>query len=440
MMRSLRHRLGVTIALGAFALTAIAGAVVVYERWQEALSALPEAIDLEAFRLAASTGLSLDELPGADGFALMLDDQGNELASVGTVTDEVFDVVLFDVWSETTVQDLAVSTGLDTDDGFVIATGVACTDAARCDTVVVGATEFSFWSYASARLGWVLGLALATAALTLVVVRWLIGRALRPVETMRQELSTITATDLDARISAPATGDEIERLGHTLDETIGRLSAAVAANERFVADAAHELRSPITGVRAAIEVEAAGGDRPLLTQSLAELDRAGRLVDDLLVLARRQGDAAPSGEVDLDDVVRTALAAFTVRHPDVDIERSIEPARVRGDDDGLARVVANLLDNAARYGDGRIVVRLEVEDDSVRFVVGDDGSGIPESERGRVFERFARLDESRARATGGSGLGLAIVREIVVAHGGTVSVGSSTLGGAELTVGLPLAG
>ncbi len=436
-MRSLRHRLGATIAFGAFALTAIAGAVVVYERWQEALSALPEAIDLEAFRLAASTGLSLDELPGADGFALMLDDQGNELASVGTVTDEVFDVVLFDVWSETTVQDLAVSTGLDTDDGFVIATGVACTDATRCDTVVVGATEFSFWSYASARLGWVLGLALAAAALTLVVVRWLIGRALRPVETMRQELSTITATDLDARISAPATGDEIERLGHTLDETIGRLSAAVAANERFVADAAHELRSPITGVRAAIEVEAADGDRPLLTQSLTELDRAGRLVDDLLVLARRQGDAAPSGEVDLDDVVRTALAAFVVRHPDVVVERSIAPARVRGDTDELTRVVANLLDNAARYGGGTVVVEVGATPHGARLSVSDNGPGIGVEDRQRVFERFARLDESRARATGGSGLGLAIVREIVIAHGGGVSIEDVDIGGARFVVDLP---
>ena len=349
----------------------------------------------------------------------------------------MFDVVLFDVWSETTVQDLAVSTGLDTDDGFVIATGVACTDATRCDTVVVGATEFSFWSYASARLGWVLGLALAAAALTLVVVRWLIGRALRPVETMRQELSTITATDLDARISAPATGDEIERLGHTLDETIGRLSAAVAANERFVADAAHELRSPITGVRAAIEVEAADGDRPLLTQSLTELDRAGRLVDDLLVLARRQGDAAPSGEVDLDDVVRTALAAFVVRHPDVVVERSIAPARVRGDTDELTRVVANLLDNAARYGGGTVVVEVGATPHGARLSVSDNGPGIGVEDRQRVFERFARLDESRARATGGSGLGLAIVREIVIAHGGGVSIEDVDIGGARFVVDLP---
>lgn len=437
-MRSLRRRLGLTISIGAFVLTAVAGLVVVSERWQEALSALPAAIDLEAFRLAESTGLSLDDLPGDDGFALMLDDEGLELASVGQIDDELFEVVLVDIWSATTEQDLAVSSGLDTEDGAILATGVACTDSSRCDTVVVGATEFSFWSYLSVRLGWVVGLAAAAAALTLVVVRWLIGRALRPVETMREELSTITATDLDARISAPATGDEIERLGHTLDETIGRLGAAVAANERFVADAAHELRSPITGVRAAIEVEAAGRASPLLDESIAELDRAGRLVDDLLVLARRQGDAVPSSEADLDDVVRTALAAFAVRHPEMVIERSIAPVRVRGDADELTRVVTNLLDNAARYGDGTVVVDVAETDRHARLIVADDGPGIPTGERERVFERFARLDESRARATGGSGLGLAIVREIAAAHGGTVAVGDAAIGGAEFRVELPL--
>ncbi|MEM9464544.1 MAG: HAMP domain-containing sensor histidine kinase [Actinomycetota bacterium] len=436
-MGSLRRRLGIAISAGAFVLTAIAGVVVVYERWQEALSALPEAIDLEAFRLAESTGLSLDDLPGDDGFALMLDDEGSELASVGDVGDELFDVLLFDIWAETTIQDLAVSTGLETDAGLVIATGVACTDTARCDTVVVGATEFSFWSFAGPRLGWVIGLATATAALTLVVVRWLIGRALEPVETMRQELTTITATDLDARISAPATGDEIERLGHTLDETIGRLGAAVAANERFVADAAHELRSPITGVRAAIEVEAAAGDRPLLDESIRELDRAGRLVDDLLVLARRQGDAAPSAEVDLDDVGRAAVAAFLVRHPDVEIDASFAPIRVRGDADALNRVVTNLLDNAARYGDGQI--RIQVRQSANRAVlrVEDDGPGIPVADRARVFERFTRLDESRARATGGSGGGRARRREGVEAHGGTVAVEGPDGGGAHVVIELP---
>lgn len=372
-MRSLRQRLGVTITLGAFLLTTVAAAVVVQERWQEARLALPSAVELEAFRLAESTDLSLGEFPGDDAFALMIDIQSTELAALGTIDAEVYAILIDEIWTETTAQDLAVSTALDADAGLVIATGVACIDVNRCDTVIVGATEFTFVSYATDRLGWILGLALATAATTWVVVCWLIGRALQPVETMRERLTTITSTDLHARIEAPATGDEIERLGRTLDDTIGRLGAAVAANERFVADAAHELRSPITGVRAAIEVEAAGRDSPLLDESVAELDRAARLVDDLLVLARRQGHAPPGGDVDLDDVVRTSLGSLKVRYPDVEIERSIRPARVDGDGDALARVVTNLLDNAARYGGGRVIVDLRDDGDEVRLSIADNG-------------------------------------------------------------------
>ncbi|MCP5026592.1 MAG: HAMP domain-containing histidine kinase [Actinomycetia bacterium] len=437
-MRSLRRRLGVTITAGAFLVTAAAATVVVYERWQEARSALPSAIELEAFRLAESTGLSLGGLPGDDEFALMVDREANELASVGNIDAQVHAALIDDIWTATTEQDLAVSTELDTSAGLVLATGVACIDVNRCDTVIVGATEFRFASYATARLGWILGLALAAAAITWVVVRWLIGSALQPVETMRERLTTITSTDLHARISAPATGDEIERLGHTLDETIARLGAAVAANERFVSDAAHELRSPITGVRAAIEVEASGRDSALLDESVAELDRAARLVDDLLVLARRQGDASPNEEIDLDDVVRTALGAFTVRYPDVEVERTIQPTRVRGDGDALARVVTNLLDNAARYGGGRVTVDLRGDGDQARLSIADNGAGVPEEERQRVFERFARLDEARTRSTGGSGLGLAIVRELINAHDGNVEIQDAKSGGAKFVVHLPV--
>ena len=436
-MQSLRQRLGVTISVGAFLLTAVAATIVVYERWQEAGAALPAAIELEAFRLAESTGLSLGELPGDDGFAVMIDPEANELASVGDIDPAVYEALIDDIWTATVEQDLAVSAELDTDAGLILATGVACVDGARCDTVIVAATEFAFEGYLAARLGWIVGLAMATAAITLVVVRWLIGRALEPVETMRERLSTITSTDLHARISPPATGDEIERLGRTLDETIGRLGAAVAANERFVADAAHELRSPITGVRAAIEVESARRDSALLDESVAELDRAARLVDDLLVLARRQGDVSPKGEVDFDDIVRTAVGSFSLRFPEVGIERSIQPSRVHAAGDALARVVTNLLDNAALHGGGRVTVELRNVGDRTRLSIADNGPGVPEQERQRVFERFARLDESRARATGGSGLGLAIVRELIEAHDGTVEIGDAEGGGAMFVVDLP---
>jgi signal transduction histidine kinase len=257
---------------------------------------------------------------------------------------------------------------------------------------------------------------------------------------MREELESITASDLDRRVDTPGTGDELERLGVAMNETIDRLGSAVTANERFVADAAHELRSPITGVRAALEVEAAGSPDGLIADAVTELDRASRLIDDLLLLARRQAGTLDHTDVDLDDVVAASVAAFRTRFERIDIEMHIEPVRVVGDADALRRVVSNLLENACRYGAGRLSVTLVPESDRCVLRVDDDGPGIPGGERSVVFERFARLDASRSRETGGSGLGLAIVDEVVAAHDGTITVAGADLGGARFEVTLPRAG
>lgn len=437
-MQSLRGRLGLAVALGGFVLTLVAAVLVGFERWQEETNSLPATVELEAFRLSEIEAAGdLDQFwsEGARGFAILLDEEADVIAEVGKV-DETALGAAEDVWLETSEQDVVVSSAWEGADGETLyVSGLACDDRQVCDSVIVGRSPGQLLGFLGARVPWLLGTAVLVAAGALLLARWMVGRALQPVEAMRAEVAAITASELDRRVPRPGTGDEIERLAVTLNDTLGRLQSSSEATERFAADAAHELRSPITGVRAAVELRA--GDDELLTDALGELDRAGRMIDDLLVLARRQTGPRVLQEVDLDDIVQRDIAAARIRFPAVAFDANIAPARLAGDPDGLRRVATNLIENAANYCVGLVRVELAAADDFWRLLVDDDGVGVPVDERARVFERFARLDESRARATGGSGLGLALVVELVIEHGGSVSIGDAPLGGARFEVLLP---
>jgi len=277
---------------------------------------------------------------------------------------------------------------------------------------------------------------------------WVVAtRALAPVERIRAEVEQITGDRLDRRVPEPPSRDEIHRLARTMNQMLERLEGSRERQQRFVADASHELRSPLASIRQTAEVARAHpGALPegeLAEAVLEESGRMQRLVEQLLVLTRA-GEAAgmhASYDVDLDDL---ALAeARRVRRGGLEVDTSgIGPGRVRGDGVALGQVVRNLVDNAARHAARtvRLAVRERGEDGrdpGVELVVEDDGPGIPEAERERVFDRFVRLDEARARDAGGSGLGLAIVREIVIAHGGTVTITSAPAGGARVVVRLP---
>ncbi len=439
-MRSLRAQLGLAVGTGAFVLTLVAAVLVGFERWQEESASLQQLVELDSFRLAEiEPGERIDGVLALDrsDFGVLFDTEANIVEQVGEIDDNALDLAI-EVWSETTEQDLVFTVSLTEDDGtdpFVA--GVACVDRSVCDTAVVARRTEPLVDFLLDRIGWLLGLPALVAGLTLAVARWMVGRSLRPVEAMRAEAAVITASELDRRIPNPGTGDELEQLAATFNDTLGRLEASSEATERFAADAAHELRSPLTGIRAAVELRA-GGDE-LLTDAIGELDRANRLIDDLLLLARSEASPAHAAEVDLDDLVRQDVATARVAFPAVAFETDLEPARLLGDRDRLRRVVANLIENAADHSSGRVAISLTEADGSWRLDVDDDGPGIPGPERERVFERFARLDESRARSTGGSGLGLALVAEIVGDHGGTVTIGDSPLGGARLEVTLPRA-
>ena len=257
---------------------------------------------------------------------------------------------------------------------------------------------------------------------------WLTGRTLKPVEKMRIELAEITGTNLGRRVAEPATGDEIDRLAHTMNQTLDRLDCAIRRQQRFVADASHELRSPLTRIRAELEVDLALGQPidPTTTERsvLEEAIELQRLVDDLLQLAHGDDGLTDTNfqPVDLDDIVlREARRVRERGRVVVDMQR-VTAAQTMGDARQLARAVCNLFDNAERHATSTITVGLDEIGDRVRLTVSDDGNGISPENRAVIFERFTRLDDARTRDTGGTGLGLAIVRDIVQGHDGTITL------------------
>jgi signal transduction histidine kinase len=270
------------------------------------------------------------------------------------------------------------------------------------------------------------------------------GRALAPVDAMRAEVDAISAADLSRRLPDPPGGDEIARLAVTMNRMLARLEAAQARQRRFVSDASHELRSPLATIRQHAEVALSHPDRTTTTRLagtvLDEGARLQQLVEDLLLLARAdEGTLNPRRQpVDLDDLVFEAASGLRQTTALGVDTAGVSVGRVNGDEDQLRRMVRNLADNAARHGRTRVGFTLtESPPGTVRLQIDDDGTGIPVPERRRVFERFVRLDDARSRDSGGSGLGLAIVAEIVSAHGGTVAIAESPLGGTRVEVVLP---
>lgn len=288
-------------------------------------------------------------------------------------------------------------------------------------------------------------LLLGLPVLLLVVAgtTWLVvGRTLRPVERIRRDVEEITGARLDRRVAEPETRDEVGRLARTMNAMLTRLQDSRDRQEQFVGDASHELRSPLASLRQAAEVARAHpGALPegeLAETVLEESVRMQGLVDQLLVLTRAgEGRARVAREdVDLDDLA-LAEVRRVARSGLVTDTTGVGAGRVHGDPVALGQVVRNLVDNAARHATSRIAVSLTEAPGTVVLAVDDDGPGIPPADRERVFERFVRLDEARARDAGGSGLGLAIVREVVTGHGGSVTVEPGALGGARFVVRLP---
>jgi signal transduction histidine kinase len=293
-------------------------------------------------------------------------------------------------------------------------------------------------------VGWLLAGAVPLLMGVVAMLTWLVvGRTLGPVERMRREVDAVTASNLDRRIRDPGRADEIGRLAATMNRMLDRLDTSQRAQRQFVSDASHELRSPLASLRQYAEVAQANPDRVTLEDlSEAVLDegaRLERLVRGMLLLAQvnERSLQATGRAVDLDDLMLAEARRLRDTMALTIDATGVAAARVRGDETLLGQVVRNLVDNAAQHASSRIALSLGVEGASAVLAVEDDGHGVPAAERDRIFERFVRLDASRARASGGTGLGLAIVRETVQAHGGTVRVSDGALGGALFEVRLP---
>ncbi|WP_329405171.1 HAMP domain-containing histidine kinase [Nocardia vinacea] len=276
--------------------------------------------------------------------------------------------------------------------------------------------------------------------LVVAVVTWLVTRrALRPVEAIRSELAEIMGGDLSRRVPEPAARDEIARLAATTNATLAALEESAERQRRFIADAAHELRSPIASLRAQLEVARAHPRLLELDGLIGDTIRLEHLAADLLLLARLDAGEQPRSErVELAALIHDELARRIGDRLPVDTVIPDDSVAVTGSRTQLARVLGNLVDNAQRHAATTVRVSLErTVDHMVVLAVADDGRGVPAADRDRIFQRFVRLDDARSRDEGGAGLGLAIVADVVNRHAGRIRVGDSADGGARFIVTLP---
>ena len=269
---------------------------------------------------------------------------------------------------------------------------------------------------------------LGAVALAATAAFVLVRRALRPLERLSAGAGEIERTaDLGRRLPEPATSDEVGRLALTLNRMLAALERAHAAEHRFLADASHELRSPVTALRGNIDyLLRHGPDNAALADLAADAERLTTLIDDLLALSREDAGAVPDDVVRLDDLAEAAAAA----DPRVVVDAP-EPVAVRGDRLALDRALANLVENARRHGpkDGTITIAVGRGDGRARLAVRDEGAGLTAEQAEQAFDRFWRA----RRDAPGSGLGLAIVRATAERHGG-----SATVVGSEFAIELPL--
>jgi signal transduction histidine kinase len=274
-----------------------------------------------------------------------------------------------------------------------------------------------------------------------ILIWFVVGQAMKPVEKARLAVAEISANDLDEEVPSPKSGDELDRLVSTMNAMLRRLQAALRRERRFIADASHELRSPIAAIRSALEShdQDMDGLRQSHENALSAVQRLDILADDLLRI--ESFDSSRSGPdlrpIDLDELVLAQVERLQ-RNSDLSIGvSSVSAGQVYAREMDMTRIVENLSSNAVRHADHRIDFSVVEEGSKVLLSVADDGPGIPVAMREAVFERFVRIGDDRNRESGGSGLGLSIVSEIVSAYGGRVWIDGERTCGTKFVVELP---
>ena len=311
----------------------------------------------------------------------------------------------------------------------------------RRGVLVVGATrENRAETLRSLRSAFLIGGPVALL-LTALGGFFLAGAALRPIEAMRRRAREISTSSLDERLPVPATGDEVARLGETLNEMLARIEDGLARERRFVADASHELRSPLALVKTELELALHQGRSPeelreAIESAAAETDRLARIADDLLLLARSEQGQLPLQlePLRVGEVLQTVVGRFAPRNGELSVEPDELPP-VEADRLRLEQAVGNMVDNALRHGGRDVTLAAAARGGSVELHVLDDGAGFPPEFLGHAFERFSRAAEARGRA--GSGLGLAIVETVARAHRGSAHAANRPQGGADVWISLP---
>ncbi len=319
-------------------------------------------------------------------------------------------------------------------------TSLRISSAATSDgrLLVVAGAETETIDEALAELIRLFALALVPLALVTAALAWVLtGRTLHPVEAIRSQAEAIGGATLDERVPVPDGKDEIHALAETMNLMLDRIESHDRSLRQFTADASHELKSPVANLRALVDTSHLTGPEweTLKGTLVGETDRLASLVENLLYLALDDAGHVSNTQhtVELDEVVFAEASVIATTH-DMTVDLSgVQPATIRGSATEIAQMLRNLLDNAVRHGESRLEVGID-STSPLTLRVGDDGPGIDGSDRERVFERFTRLDDARARDAGGSGLGLAIVRRIASRHDATVEIGESDLGGAEVIV------
>ncbi|MEO6652813.1 MAG: ATP-binding protein [Ilumatobacteraceae bacterium] len=438
---SVRIRATVGATLVAAVVVTIAAVVLVITLRESQFSAIDNtlelrATDIESLLDGGGTPLTVAVESDEDGFVQIVDGDGNVVAASANLGGQSL--------VTPTVGSMTATERIDALDETSFRVHRRVTDGDRRFTIVVGTTLEDLERNQRVLSGsLIVGIPLVLFVLAGLI--WtVVGRALRPVEAIRARVTEIDGGQLDQRVPVPAAQDEIGRLATTMNHMLDRLQDAQHRQTRFVSDASHELRTPIAVIRHELEIalRTEGTDHwPEVGADLLEEDlRMERLVDDLLFIARHErpdtdADRSLVELVDVDDLVLDEVGRGHTAKP-IDVS-GVSAGQVRGNADNLARVIRNLLDNAARYATSGVAVHVASHDGVVTVDIDDDGPGVPDRDREMIFERFARSDDARGRMTGGTGLGLAIASDIVEQHGGTITVAHSPwLGGARFTVTL----
>ena len=437
--KSLRARVTVLAALAVLGLLAVASVGLVLAQRGALVQALDESLDRQADAVARQLrdggALRARDLPSDDVVVEVLGPDGSLLAASDSPDGRL------------------PRNDRDLEEGGATTVELADGEAGRLlakdvegGTVLVAGSLDDVRDAMAALSGTLVVAVPLTGVVLAGVVWWAVGRALRPVEGIRARVEEISGNRLNVRVPEPASDDEIARLARTMNAMLDRLQRSAEQQRRFVADASHELRSPLTRMRTELEVDTAhpgSADAAATAASvLAETVTLQGLVDDLLLLARADAgvrDPVQQVPVDLDDVVQPLAARARATGAVAIDTRGVRPVQVPGNAGQLGRAVANLVDNAVRHARSRVTVTLaENGDGEAVLAVADDGPGIPAPDHDRVFERFTRLDDARTAGSGGAGLGLAIARDIAERHGGTLTLDSDATG-ARFVLRLPVA-